>query len=141
MFSLDDEISDIEKEINASLNNAKQLCGLEILKALENVTPVDTTEAISNWQLNWGEPIKSDRELFEYKNRERSKMFAIADAESKMLPSKELENESLNSKSVFITNNVKHIDKLDKGGSKQAPAGFVEAVVNQVFNDFIKRRG
>lgn len=91
-------------------------------------TPVDTGRARSNWQLSVGTPILT--QILPYapgKGLGRSEganaQGAIAQGQLALL---KLPGEG---EKVYIANNVPYINKLNAGGSSQAPAAFVEFAV------------
>lgn len=97
-----------------------------IIKDLIIVTPVDTTNALSNWQISLGAPAAAEREPFVpgflgY-TASASQAAAIADAEARLKAHKP-------GQPIFISNLAPYIVALNGGSSKQEPAGFVERSV------------
>ena len=83
-------------------------------------TPVDTGNAAANWNLSFDEPdTKWDKRL---KNGDRKILKAAI----------QLKNKDFSQLgTVYITNNVVYIRRLEEGHSKKAPAGFVKAAVER----------
>lgn len=94
-----------------------------ILKELVFVTPVDTSKALSNWQITLGAPAEMLRPPY-YPGRLGSTQEQSANAAIKagldVLKAKRA------GVSIFISNNAPYIRRLNEGWSSQAPAGFVE---------------
>lgn len=110
--AMEDHISDVVRKVVLDVN-------FELLRT----TPVDTGWARANWAIDIGRepkasspPVNSGAGL----GRARAKQAA---GQAKMA------SYSVTQGKVFITNNVPYIGRLNKGWSKQAPAGFIEAAV------------
>lgn len=96
----------------------------------EGGTPVDTGWARANWIPQIGKPADA----------------AVGDNESVgVAQAAQSQGEGqlafyrLNSGSVYITNNVPYIMRLNDGYSKQAPSGFVQAAIIEAV-DMLKRQ-
>lgn len=89
-------------------------------------TPVDTSNAISNWQVGIGRPVSSDiQPYFEGQDgstRGASANAAIAVAKSNLKRKKP-------GQSIFISNLADYIVDLDEGSSRQAPAGITDRAI------------
>lgn len=94
-----------------------------ILKDLVTVTPVDTSQALSNWQIGLGEAPSGKLPPYSPglggSTADKSAAAAIR-AGIAILQKKKP------GVTIFITNNLPYIRRLNDGYSKQAPAGFVE---------------
>jgi hypothetical protein len=94
---------------------------IAVMNELTDITPVDTTEALSNWKLTVGHP--NDKPIppfFPGKNggtKLLSKM-AVLNATHKELAKFKLGD------AIYIQNNAKHIKYLDEGSSSQFSGGF-----------------
>lgn len=88
-------------------------------KHLIEVTPVDTTKAVSNWLVGVGQPAKSE---LEPRGDTRASSGAATYAEVDRLVRTVKAGQT-----VYLTNNTAYIGRLNAGSSKQAPAGFIEA--------------
>lgn len=97
-----------------------------ILRDLVYRTPVDTSTALSNWQVGIGTPVAS--EIFPYyfgtkgSTRAPSAQAAYAAGVAKLQSKKPGET-------IYISNLTDYIKQLNEGSSLQAPAGFVERAV------------
>jgi len=109
---------------DAQANQLKIKVATEIVRYLVRATPVDTSQAISNWQVTLGvasshivPAIVKGRQgsTFEV-SADQALEFAIAVAKT-----------AKPGQSVWISNKLPYIRRLNDGYSSQAPAGFVEA--------------
>lgn len=94
----------VEKQVRAT--------ALDLLGTLKVRTPVDTGRARANWHLDIGSP----------------SVQLIAPGGD---PTPSFAGYSIE-KTVFISNNVPYIRRLNEGHSQQAPAGFVEDSITAV---------
>jgi hypothetical protein len=98
--------------------------GLEVLRNVVFLTPVDTGRARGNWQLTIGSPAIGQRD--DFKSRD-----VVSEGAAVLGNMKGLEV-------VWISNNVPYIGLLERGSSRQAPAGMVAvtlATIGQTFSD------
>lgn len=97
---------------------------LSIVRALVNSTPVDTSQALSNWRVGGGVQgyIPPHYPGFAGSTRGASAAAAIAAAEDAI-------NAARGAQRLVIFNSVPYIRRLNEGSSAQAPAGFVEAAI------------
>lgn len=113
-------------KIEAAPSKVAALVAIDLVEALTNLTPVDTTKAISNWLLSLDEPILS--ELDAYFEGEfgstffKSQKSVIDFAKLKVAPKKPGQN-------IFVSNNAPYIRDLENGTSQQAPSGFTKQAV------------
>lgn len=115
--------SDIDRVVAALERVAESVVKQITLDATANLietTPVDTGFAKASWVPSIGSP--SDAVGGEPGKVSRS-------AQSRGLG--ELFTYRLSQGAVFIANNVRYIQKLNDGHSKQAPAGFVQAAISK----------
>lgn len=120
--SLNKKVDEIEK----AASDLAVGTALTIVGDLAVKTPVDTSKAISNWQVDLNkEP--SNRIEPHYPGSHGSTFSASAGetlSKAKMI----LRNKKPGSV-IYITNNLPYIQKLNEGSSKQEPAGFVERAI------------
>lgn len=112
----------IEKEASrAAIETA-----LAIVGNLVQVTPVDTSNAISNWQTSLDSPITNEIRPY-YPGHAGSTQTESA------VGALEQSHDALSFKKpgqpIWIANNADYIRDLNDGSSRQAPAGFVESAV------------
>lgn len=89
-------------------------------------TPVDTSKALSNWQVSISSPVNSKIPPYypgEGGSTRNASAQAAIDAARIILKSKRP------GVTIFISNVLPYIRRLNDGYSKQAPAGFVERAV------------
>ena len=131
-------LSDLADRLEAKARKIEQAASdiaidaaLAIVGNLVYATPVDTSQALSNWQVSIGSAITSKIDAYypgEYGSTQRASAGeALAAAKAALKNKKPGEV-------IFIRNNVPYIRRLNDGYSKQAPAGFVEraALVGRV---------
>jgi hypothetical protein len=104
------------------INDSAVDASAAMLKELIAVTPVDTSEAISNWQVTLGAPTASPRlphfTGVKGSTRNASSKKAIAEGLSELAQKQP-------GQPLFVSNSAKHIVDLDNGSSAQFPGGFV----------------
>lgn len=95
-----------------------------VIRELLQSTPVDTSRALSNWQV--GASVSGPIDAYSVgsagSTRAASLSSAMAEAERAIKAGK-LSN------ALVIFNSVPYIRKLNEGSSSQAPAGFVERAI------------
>lgn len=123
LLNLAKRMRGVADKIDGAANEIKKQVATVVARDLITVTPVDTSRALSNWIATNG--AASNYSVLAHSpghfgsTRSASQSAAIAAAISVIAAAKP-------GVSIFITNNVVYIGYLNSGGSKQAPAGFVE---------------
>lgn len=118
------------KETASLLKSEASRCAVEVAVRIEtnlaNVTPVDTSNALSNWQVALNDPEMSEIYPYVpgYKGSSQPQSTAMAIAKAKDVLKNKKPGET-----IFISNNAPYIIDLNNGSSKQASAGFVERAV------------
>lgn len=96
------------------------------VETLVHITPVDTSEHLSNWQVNLGNPAADALPPYfpgsRGSTRGASAQEAIAEALAELAYKKP-------GQPIFISNLAPAIVKLDRGWSSQFPGGFVPRAV------------
>lgn len=114
------------EQIKVEASNAAVSAAMTIVGDLAFTTPVDTSEAVSNWQVTLGSPTSSNiaphfpGELGSTRNASAAE--TIAQAKATLSGKKP-------GQPIYITNNTPYISDLNNGTSRQQPAGFVERAV------------
>jgi len=90
---------------------------LRALSGIEQATPVDSGRARSNWNISSGVPDMETSERTEPRDQTGAINAAPAD------------------KTIFISNGLPYIERLNEGYSKQAGANFVEEAVQLAKNN------
>lgn len=118
----------IDKDVNRIAQNASKILAFRLIYE----TPVDTSQALSNWQVSFVFPgtsrlaAYSEGEHGSTKTASAARAYAVALARiSKKKPRIP----------IIIHNNLSYIHKLNAGGSKQQSAYYIEKIVAQVNND------
>lgn len=134
--SLERRSDRIEKEANKlSIRVAKT-----IVEDLTISTPVDTSKALSNWQIGLRDAPKAPDDALEafYPGKrgstKRSSAIATIRAAKRVLAGKKP------GEVIYISNVLPYIRRLNYGHSQQAPAGFVERSVLIGKNEFKKAK-
>lgn len=83
-------------------------------------TPIDTSRARLNWQTTLDQPATS--KLLQYPEKPTDPSVGTASALENL---RATVDKYTIGKTVFITNNIEYIQKLNDGSSSQAPANFV----------------
>lgn len=124
----------VEKNSNAMVSKTV----ITVASAVALRTPVDTGRARANWRTNIGGPLVAPVSSFPSGKKGSTGAAAagqvISDATSKM------EGYKQGGVPVYISNNLPYIDRLNKGHSKQAPAGFIESAIMAGLNAIRKAR-
>lgn len=107
-------------------NELSKRAATVILTDLVAVTPVDTSKAISNWQVSLGSP--SHIILPPYVPGKGGST-ALASKDAALAVGKQIIEAKGPEQALFISNALPYIRRLNEGWSKQAPAGFVERAI------------
>lgn len=114
------------KKIQTAASDAAVKVALGILNTLVFRTPVDTSRALSNWQVSTDAPIGSYIQAYSPGYLGYTQLASAQSAIS--VGTMNLEKKKPG-QTIYIVNNTPYIRGLNSGSSKQAPAGFVEASV------------
>lgn len=114
------------KQIDKAASEVAIQTAMIALKTLLERTPVDTSTALSNWQVSLEAPKLNFINAYVpgYLGYTASESIAQAQSVGNMVLSKKKPGQT-----IYITNNAPYIRDLNSGTSKQAPAGFVEAAM------------
>lgn len=104
-------------------NNLKKKIATAVIQDLVLSTPVDTSQALSNWQITLSSP-NAHRIDAIYPGRKGSTQ--DASSEAAIAIALKLIQSVKPGQSIFIQNVLPYIRRLNDGYSYQAPAGFVE---------------
>lgn len=110
-------IATIAANVEGNVNKIVQQAAIAIESRLVTATPVDTGRARSNWLASLGSPRQDIVEP-------TSAAATLANATSVIL-----QRSPSRSVTVWLSNNVRYIGRLNAGSSEQAPAAFVESAV------------
>lgn len=115
------------KKLDKAASNLVAFVALELTAELADVTPVDTSNAISNWQIGLGAPVSSEREPY-YPGHKGSTESMSEDA-TVIAARIKLKGKKPKQK-VYLSNLAPYIVDLDGGSSLQEPGGFVKRAVD-----------
>lgn len=113
-------------KLNEQANRLAIQCAETIVGDLVQVTPVDTSQALSNWQVDLGKPV--DSSIPPYFPGELGSTQGASSAEALAAARVVLHNKKPG-ETIYISNVLRYINRLNEGSSSQAPAGFVERAV------------
>lgn len=131
LLDLAKDIKRRDKAIRETASRRAVIFAEAIVVELATDTPVDTSEAISNWQVALSAPVAHDippwQPGFAGSTYTYSRNATIAAAKRQLKVKKPGEK-------IYISNLAAHIIALNQGSSKQAPAGFIEAAIIRARN-------
>jgi hypothetical protein len=118
------QMEELEVSLPALMAKAKAAVGRAMVNSLIENTPVDTSQALSNWKVAWGNP---DRQVIApYFRGIYGTTFIESGLEAKSQAAEVLGFPQEN-KSLFLSNNVDYIEQLDAGTISEQDGLFVEA--------------
>lgn len=127
--TLKDLAADLRKysaSLPARSNGTVEQAVLTMIYYLVYQTPVDTSQALSNWQVALGVPVETARSAF-YGGEGGSTRNASAQAT--IAACRRVLEQRKPGQTVYISNVLPYIGALNDGSSLQNPGGFVEAAV------------
>lgn len=126
LFALADSLERKAKAIDKAASQTAVDTALAIVGDLAYKTPVDTSQALSNWQVTLDEPASAfigPHYPGELGSTQRASAQETINRAKAVLAAKKP------GQKIFITNNAPYIKRLNDGYSGQQPAGFVERAV------------
>lgn len=114
------------KAIDEAASKTAVDTALAIVGDLAYKTPVDTSQALSNWIVTLDTP--SGQQIKPHYPGSGGSTYRASAAETINNAKAVLKNKKPG-QAIFITNNLPYIKRLNDGYSAQAPAGFVERAV------------
>lgn len=126
LLSLARRMERADKKLKKRRGELVQLIAFQALVELVTTTPVDTSTALSNWQVAINVPVVSAINAYfdgKFGSTEAASVSAAiraARAELKGVKAGDV---------VMISNLVDYIEDLNNGSSTQAPAGFVQRAI------------
>ena len=134
MGSFEDDLRNFEGKTERKMTQIGRKVALELFKRVIYKTPVDTGRARSNWQVTIGTTASGTVEIDD-KSGAATMGKAVADSRGFKAGD-----------TIYLTNNLPYIRRLEEGWSRQAPAGMVAltvqefaAVVNQISVEMSKQ--
>lgn len=123
---LANQLRAISPQLAAQASEAAKGAALAIVSDLANVTPVDTSQALSNWRIGINQKVVLAIEPYQSGkagSTQSESAQATIDAARIALAAKKPGD------TIWISNPLPYIGLLNDGSSSQAPAGFVERAV------------
>lgn len=99
------------------------------IRTLVETTPVDTTEAVSNWQLTINQPATDV--IPPYTPGKKGSSAVSSRLITNTVALRVLQDYKRTDQTILITNPTPYIDELNKGRSNQAPPGFIEEAIEE----------
>lgn len=124
------------QQVEEGVNRVVRTTALIADQNLVLSTPVDTGRARSNWQVSIGTPVETTREAFAPGELGST---AGPNAQAAIAEGQQVINQRRSGETIFITNNLPYIQRLNDGYSAQAPAGFVQTAVQRAV-EYVRTR-
>lgn len=124
MHDLASRVRTIRSDIDELINNSVVNLTIEIFRDLLNNTPIDTGQAISNWQVSLTGPITRQIPSYVPGQKGSTKNIVIANAIGEAVGILAARRPY---QPIYIGNALPYIAQLNQGSSAQAPAGFIDA--------------
>lgn len=121
LASLARSMDKLAKRIPKAANELAMTTARAILKDLVYVTPVDTSLALSNWQVSITTPKRKTVDAFVYGSKGSTRNMS---AESTILAGDLTISKKRPGQTIWIINNISYIGDLDSGYSRQFAGGF-----------------
>lgn len=128
LLELADEIDTARLLIKLRTRELTKYVALKMLIYLVNITPVDTSKAVSNWRIAVGGSGYGAEPLPPYYPGVAGSTGA-ASASAAIEAAKAALKGAQPRKALAIINRVPYIQRLNEGSSSQAPAGFIEEAI------------
>lgn len=126
LLDLADSLNKKAKQVATAASDLAIGTALTIVGDLAVKTPVDTSKAISNWQVALNSP--PNNTIAPHYPGSDGSTFSASAGETLLKAKMTLKNKK-SGNDIYITNNLPYIKKLNDGSSKQEPAGFAERAI------------
>lgn len=126
LLDLANDVDKLADKIGQAASDHAVATALTIVGDLVYHTPVDTSQALSNWDVTVGAPADDPHGPYvagKHGSTQRASAAAALNQAKDTLKNKKP------GQSIFIANNLPYIRRLNDGYSAQVPAGFVERAV------------
>ena len=137
MNTLNSQLKRFDKDIKKRVNKYKINFAKTILFYLVNRTPVDTSEALSNWIVGLSK--KKNRPIQAHKVGSQGSTQAISAGVAISLGGAII-NRARVGEIVYITNNVDYIELLNMGHSRQAERHYIQRCVSDAVEQMKRER-
>ena len=138
--SLSDLADNLDRRLGQLEQKASDLTvkvAVSLVTNLTALTPVDTSNALSNWQIGLGAPVDDTRRPY-FVGMYGST--ALASAQATIQTAKDILSGKKPGEVVFISNLVDYIVDLENGSSRQAPSGFLQQSILKTRNEMKRMR-
>jgi hypothetical protein len=125
-------------KIPENANKIKRKAALAIDQTVVLSTPVDTGRARSNWQVQLNSPNTTVRSA--YSPGKKLGKGDSSNASAAIAQGSLVIGQSKPGDSIYVSNNLDYIAKLNAGSSAQAPAQFVEEAIDDAIAAISKER-
>jgi len=125
-------VREVEVGVDRIVRETALLCDRELVLT----TPVDTGRARSNWQVSVG---AAETEAIPAYSEGEGGSTGAANAQAALDQGRAAVAGRGQGQTIFITNNLPYIGRLNDGYSAQAPAGFVQTAV-QTAVEYVRNR-
>lgn len=123
LLDLAKRLEKLADDLPEQVSEQSKKAAIAIVTDLANKTPVDTSNALSNWQVTLDSPATSEIPPHFPGSGGNTQRASVAQTIANAI--KVLESKKPGQK-IYITNNAPYIRRLNDGYSAQQPAGFVE---------------
>ena len=123
LLDLANDVDKLGEKIAQSASDHAVKTALTIVGDLVYHTPVDTSQALSNWDVTIGAPATDPHGPYSAGKHGSTQRQSAAQA---LAVAKETLKDKKPGQTIYIANNLPYIRRLNEGHSQQVPAGFVE---------------
>lgn len=125
------------KRVEVNANKNLRSLALLVDQTIVMATPVDTGRARSNWRVSIGSP---DSDIVEPYSPGKKGSTSAQNTQAALGHAQTVIARYTDGGTIWITNNVKYIGRLNEGYSAQAPAQFVEQSVQTAVASLKRKR-
>jgi hypothetical protein len=147
LIELSNRMTKLADSLPAIANDIAKAYVVELAADLADATPVDTSTALSNWQVSINTPARDFIDAHNYGAFGSTAFVSIMDTYQL---AKIAAEPGLPGQSYWLSNNTPYIIDLNEGTSRQAPAMFIQQTIalsikkiqpiaKRVINDYRKR--
>lgn len=122
LLQLAERLEKKAKKIDEAASDLAAFVALELTAELADVTPVDTSKAISNWRIGLVAPVADTIEPHYFGSKGSTESMS---EDATVIAAKVALKAKKPGQKIYLSNTADYIVELDQGSSLQAPAGFV----------------
>ena len=128
LLQLADDLEKRAKQLRKAASDKAAFIALSLVEELADITPVDTSKAISNWRVGLGSPVTGELEPH-YPGFKGSTELMSEDAT--VIAARIALKQKRPGQTIFVSNTAPYIVDLDGGSSLQEPRGFVKRATDR----------